>query len=93
MSGNPANNALTVIMYASAGCGYCHAAKALLDKKGVGFTEIRVDEEPEMYAEMQQRSQRDTVPQIFVGEVHVGGFDDLMDLDLDGELDSLLGLA
>jgi glutaredoxin 3 len=81
-----------IVMYTSAGCGYCFGAKQLLTNKGVSFTEIRIDKEPGMRQEMEQRSQRDTVPQIFIGDRHVGGFDDLVELDMDGELDPLLGL-
>jgi glutaredoxin 3 len=81
-----------VVMYTAAGCFYCDGARNLLTKKGVEFSEIRVDKEPGMREEMEQRSQRNTVPQIFIGDYHVGGFDDLVDLDMDGELDPLLGL-
>jgi len=93
MSGKPASDTPRVVVYTSAGCGYCTGAKGLLSKKGVEFTEIRIDKETGMRAEMEQRSQRDSVPQIFIGDMHVGGFDDLVDLDLDDELNPLLGLA
>ena len=79
-------------MYTSAGCGYCEGAKHLFGKKGVSFTEIRVDKEAGKREEMEQRSQRDSVPQIFIGDTYVGGFDELVDLDMDDELDPLLGL-
>ena len=81
-----------IVIYTAAGCGYCTGAKSLLTNKGVSFTEIRIDKEAGMREEMMQRSQRDTVPQIFIGDVHVGGFDDLVELDMDDELDPLLGL-
>ena len=81
---------INIVMYTSAGCGYCEGAKHLLGRKGVGFTEIRIDKEAGKQQEMEQRSQRDSVPQIFIGDVHVGGFDDLVDLDMDDELDSML---
>lgn len=81
-----------VVIYTSAFCGYCTGAKSLLGKKGVDYHEIRIDKEAGMREEMMQRSQRDTVPQIFIGERHVGGFDDLVDLDMDDELDPLLGI-
>lgn len=81
-----------VVMYTSAGCMYCSGAKNLLDKKGVEYTEIRVDLEPAMRDEMEHRSGRETVPQIFINDVAIGGFDELMDLDLDDELDPMLGL-
>jgi len=82
-----------VVMYTAAGCGYCTGAKSLMGNKGVAFTEIRVDLDAGKREEMEQRSQRDTVPQVFIGDVHVGGFDDLVELDMDDELDPLLGLA
>lgn len=81
-----------VVVYTSAFCGYCAGAKNLLAKKGVDFLEIRIDKEAGMREEMERRSQRDTVPQIFIGDRHIGGFDDLVDLDMDDELDPLLGI-
>lgn len=77
-------------MYASPFCGYCAAAKRLLRAKGVAFTEIDVLAEPERRAEMIERSGRRTVPQIFIGTRHIGGFDDLNALEQRGELDPLL---
>jgi glutaredoxin 3 len=72
-------------------CPYCHRAKALLRQKGVVFTEIDVSMDVEKRAEMTKRANgRHTVPQIFVGEIHVGGCDDLYALDEAGKLDSLL---
>lgn len=82
-----------VVLYTSGWCGYCSGAKKVLDRKGVEYTEIRVDKEAGKREEMEQRSHRETVPQIFIGDVHVGGFDDLVDLDMDGELDPMLGIA
>jgi glutaredoxin 3 len=93
MSNETANAQPKVIMYTTAGCPYCTGAKSLLARKGVAFEEIRVDEEPGLWAEMEARSQRDTVPQTFIGEHHVGGFDDMVELDMEGELDALLGIA
>ena len=87
------NDTLDIVVYTSAFCGYCAGAKSLLSKKGVEFTEIRIDKEAGMRDEMEQRAQRDSVPQIFIGDRHVGGFDDLVDLDMDDELDPLLGLS
>lgn len=81
-----------VVIYTSAFCGYCSGAKNLLEKKGVNYHEIRIDKEAGMREEMMQRSQRETVPQIFIGERHVGGFDDMVELDMEGELDPLLGI-
>lgn len=87
------NEKVNVVMYTSGWCGYCSGAKKVLEKKGVEYTEIRVDKEAGKREEMEERSHRDTVPQIFIGDVHVGGFDDLVDLDMDGELDPMLGIA
>ena len=79
-----------VIIYSTRVCPYCVRAKALLDDKHVPYTEVLVDEHPDKRVEMMQRSGRRTVPQIFVGERHVGGFDELYQLDRDGGLDPLL---
>jgi glutaredoxin 3 len=79
-----------VTIYTRALCGYCTAAKRLLDKKGVAYQERDASSEPELRQEMIQRSGRFTFPQIFVGSVHVGGCDDLHDLDAQGRLDGLL---
>ena len=80
-----------VLMYCTATCPYCRSAEELLRAKGVGSIEkIRVDLEPARSAEMAQRSGRRTVPQIWIGERHVGGCDDLYALEDAGELDSLL---
>ncbi|MEJ2513908.1 MAG: glutaredoxin 3 [Gammaproteobacteria bacterium] len=79
-----------VEMYLTPYCPYCMAAVSLLHDKGVTWEEIRVDREPEKRREMEIRSRRRTVPQIFIGGRHIGGFDDLRALDLAGELDSLL---
>lgn len=80
-----------VEIYTTQICGFCHAAKRLLTQKGVSFTEIDVGRAPEKRAEMTQRSGGGrTVPQIFVGKTHVGGCDDLYDLERRGKLDALL---
>lgn len=79
-----------IVMYSSPFCGYCAAAKRLLAAKGVEYTEIDVIAEPERRAEMMERSARRTVPQIFIGATHVGGYDDLKALDASGKLDDLL---
>ncbi|MEM1101378.1 MAG: glutaredoxin 3 [Pseudomonadota bacterium] len=80
-----------VEIYTTKLCGFCHSAKRLLNSKGVSFTEIDVGREPEKRAEMMQRANGGrTVPQIFVGETHVGGCDDLYDLETRGKLDALL---
>ncbi|MCU0760617.1 MAG: glutaredoxin 3 [Steroidobacteraceae bacterium] len=80
-------------MYATDWCPYCRRARKLLESKGVSFEEIDVDLSPEARAEMQRRSGRTSVPQIFVGDVHVGGSDDLHALEARGGLDPLLGRA
>ncbi len=79
-----------VLMYATSWCPYCARARQLLQQKGIVFQEIDLDEFPEARAEMMARSHRHTVPQIFVGETHVGGCDDLFALDARGGLDKLL---
>ena len=79
-----------VVMYVSDWCPYCARARSLLADKGVAVEEIDVEAVPGAREEMRARSGRDTVPQIFIGERHVGGSDDLQALDADGRLDSLL---
>lgn len=83
----------TIVMYATQSCPFCVAARSLLRAKGVDWTEILIDGEPDQRAEMMARSGRRTVPQIFIGEQHIGGFDDLNALDQAGQLDSLLNLS
>jgi len=79
-----------VRMYTTRVCPFCVMAKRLLTSKGVAYEEIRVDESPGVREEMMRISGRRTVPQIFVGDTHVGGFDDLSALDHAGKLDPLL---
>ena len=80
-----------VEIYTSPLCGFCHAAKRLLNQKGVNFTEIDVLSNPDRKAEMVQRANGGrTVPQIFIGDKHVGGSDDLHALERSGKLDPLL---
>ncbi|SNS09765.1 glutaredoxin 3 [Antarctobacter heliothermus] len=80
-----------VEMYSSPLCGFCHAAKRLLDSKGVDYSLINVLAEPGRKSEMMDRANgRHTVPQIFIGETHVGGYDDLAALERQGKLDALL---
>ncbi|MDB5972054.1 MAG: grxC [Hydrocarboniphaga sp.] len=79
-----------VRVYSTAYCPFCVMAKRLLENKGVAFEEIRVDQDLQRRNEMMQLSGRRTVPQIFVGQTHVGGFDDLSALDRAGGLDPLL---
>lgn len=81
----------TVEIYTSPFCGYCHAAKRLLTEKGISFAEYDVARAPEKRQEMLSRANgRHTVPQIFIGNTHVGGYDDMVALDRAGKLDPLL---
>jgi glutaredoxin 3 len=80
----------TVTIYSSDYCPFCVRAKQLLTAKKVAFNEIRVDGERELRQEMMQKSGRHTVPQIWIGEKHVGGCDDLYALEREQKLDDLL---
>jgi len=81
-------------MYTTAYCPYCQRAERLLAAKGIEDIErIRVDLEPERRKEMMERSGRRTVPQIWIGDAHIGGYDELAALDCAGRLDSLLEVA
>lgn len=83
-----------VVMYSTAVCPYCQRAEALLKRKGVAEIEkIRVDLDPSLREQMMERTQRRTVPQIYIGDTHVGGFDDLHALEQEGKLDPLLAGA
>ncbi len=83
-----------VLIYSTASCPYCQAADRLLERKGVRDIErVRVDLEPGRRAEMQRKSGRRTVPQIWIGGRHVGGSDELHDLEDSGKLDELLAKA
>lgn len=79
-----------VLMYSKSWCPYCERARSLLSRKGVSFEEIDIEAHPERREEMVRRSGRRTVPQIFIGERHIGGSDDLHELDAAGSLDRLL---
>ncbi|MCX2796237.1 glutaredoxin 3 [Microbulbifer thermotolerans] len=79
-----------VVIYTTRFCPYCIAAKRLLDGKGVKYREISVDGNPQLRAEMAEKAGRRTVPQIWIGERHVGGCDDLIALSRSGDLDKLL---
>ncbi|AKS42393.1 glutaredoxin 3 [Wenzhouxiangella marina] len=81
-----------ILMYCKPTCPYCVAARKLLQRKGVTWTEVSLIEEPERREEMIARSGRHTVPQIFIGDTHVGGFDDLDALDQEGALNRLLNV-
>lgn len=82
---------MTVTMYTTNWCPYCVRAKALLNKKGVDVQEINIEQVDGAREEMVAKAQRMTVPQIFIGDHHVGGCDDLYALESQGELDALLG--
>jgi glutaredoxin 3 len=79
-----------ILIYTTKICPYCVMAKRLLDKKGVSYTEINVDGKPELREEMMRKTNRRTVPQIYIGNFHVGGFDELYELEKDKKLDELL---
>jgi len=78
-------------IYTTRFCPYCVRAKRMLERKGVSYNELPIDTQPGLSEEMIQRSQRTSVPQIFIDDFHVGGFDDMAELDMDGKLDPLLG--
>jgi glutaredoxin 3 len=79
-----------VLMYCTAACPFCQSAERLLAEKGARVEKVRVDLEPRRRGEMVQKSGRQTVPQIWIGERHIGGCDDLYALEREGGLDSLL---
>lgn len=84
---------IKVTMYSTRFCPYCVRARMLLEKKGVEFNDIRVDSEPGRREEMMERANgRSSVPQIFIDDEHVGGCDDLYELEFEGVLDKKLGL-
>jgi glutaredoxin 3 len=79
-----------ILIYTTDICPYCIMAKRLLDKKGTRYTEINVDAKPGLREAMMQKTQRRTVPQIYIGDLHVGGFDELYALEQQKKLDTLL---
>jgi glutaredoxin 3 len=83
-----------IVMYSTAYCGYCQRAKALFERKGAAIREVKIDEDAAERDIMLKRSGgRRTVPQIFIGDRHIGGYDELAALDRAGGLDPLLGKA
>ncbi|MFI4890212.1 MAG: glutaredoxin 3 [Steroidobacterales bacterium] len=78
-----------ITIYTASWCGYCQRAKRLLREKNLAFTEIDVESAPGLREEMMSRSQRRTVPQVFIGERHIGGSDELLELERSGELDRI----
>lgn len=83
-------NQRAITVYSALWCPYCQRAKALLTEKRLAFTEIDVEADLKFREEMVQRSSRRTVPQIFIGDSHIGGYDELVAIDRSGELDRLL---
>lgn len=79
-----------VIIYTGHRCAYCNAAKKMLDSKNVSYTEINIHEDATKAEEMVEKTKRQTVPQIFIGGTHIGGFDDMAELNTEGKLDELL---
>lgn len=80
-----------VKIYTKPTCGFCHMAKRLLNQKGISFQEVNISAQPEKRPEMIQRALgRSTVPQIFIGDTHIGGCDELFGLEQSGKLDNLL---
>jgi len=79
-----------ILIYSANLCPYCTMAKRLLDKKGASYSEINIDSKAGLREEMMQKTRRRTVPQIYIGDIHVGGFDDLYALESKNELDNLL---
>lgn len=80
---------MKIVMYESSWCGYCRAARRLLKNKGWEFESRNVDGKPALRKEMTERAGRTSVPQIWIGETHVGGYDDLAALESDDQLDAL----
>jgi glutaredoxin 3 len=88
-----ATKKVEVVMYATRFCPFCMRARALLQQKQVPYREIAVDGNPEARKAVMQKSGRNTVPQIWIGEAHVGGCDELMQLERTGELDKMLAVT
>lgn len=79
-----------VIIYSTRICPFCVRAKNFFSKKEIPFEDIMVDQDPDQLKTMMEKSKRQSVPQIFIGDYHVGGFDDLIEHDMDGKLEELL---
>ena len=77
-------------IYGNDTCAYCGAARMLLKQKGVEFEDVLINKDADALAELRSRTDRTSVPQVFLGDTHVGGFDELCELDKTGELDKLL---
>jgi glutaredoxin 3 len=79
-----------VVIYSTRICPFCVRAKNFFTKKDIPYEDIMIDQNPEEIKIMMERSKRQSVPQIFIGDYHVGGFDDLIEHDMDGKLEGLL---
>lgn len=79
-----------VLIYTTARCPYCEWSKAMFQEKGVDYEEVRIDTDDEARQAVMEKTGRSSAPQIFIGDVHVGGYDDMVALDEKGELDTLL---
>ncbi|OAI14356.1 glutaredoxin [Methylomonas lenta] len=79
-----------IIIYTGRLCPYCTMAKRLIERKGVSYTEIDVDSAPGLRQDLMEKTKRRTIPQIYIGDRHIGGFDDLQAMDYRNELDPLL---
>ena len=79
-----------VVMYCTKSCPYCIRAERLLKKRGASIEIIDVGKNPQLWKDMEKRTKRNTVPQIFINDLHIGGFDDLSDIDMAGKLQPLL---
>jgi len=79
-----------VVMYCTKSCPYCIRAERLLKKRGASIEIIDVGKNPQLWKEMEKRTKRNTVPQIYIDDLHIGGFDDLSDFDRAGKLEPLL---
>ena len=79
-----------VIIYSTRICPFCVRAKNFFNKKDIPYVDIMVDQDPEELKTMMEKSKRQSVPQIFIGDYHVGGFDDLIEHDMDGKLEKLI---
>lgn len=81
-----------VIIYCTRTCGFCRMAIMLLEKKGARINKIQLDDHPDKHQEMTEKTGQTSVPQVFINGEHVGGYMELTELDMDGELDTKLGL-
>ena len=86
-------NMKKIIIYSTRICPYCVRAKNFFSKKNIEYTEIMIDRDPEQMREMMEKSGRQSVPQIFIGETYVGGYNELKSLEREGKLNSLLDIS